>query len=307
MEIMNALTVENASKTYHSPPRPPLKAVDNLSLQIPEGQIYGLLGPNGAGKSTLISLISGALKPDPETHAIRIFDKDVRQHTEAAKKLLGIVPQEIIVEPAFTVEEVLYYFSGMYGVPVHERNRRIPQLLEALGLADKQKDKARALSGGMKRRLMIAKALLHQPRLLILDEPTAGVDVSLRQRIWELVRQLNAQGTTVIFTTHYLEEAEQLCESMTVINQGRVIKEGKVKEIQREFSQNLIHFELYQSEVEHLPGVRRVGVEFELPFDNLVKEMRRLLDFYGDNLKSFRNEAASLEKVFLQLTEGNRP
>jgi len=301
---MHALTVENASKTYKSPPRPPLKAVDNLSLHIPEGQIYGLLGPNGAGKSTLISMICGALKPDPETGSIRIFDKDVVSQTDQAKQMLGIVPQEIIVEPAFTVEEVLYYFSGMYGVPQAERRKRIPELLESLGLADKQYDKARSLSGGMKRRLMIAKALIHKPRLLILDEPTAGVDVSLRQRIWELVRQLNAQGTTVIFTTHYLEEAEQLCESMTVINKGKVIKEGKVKEIQQEFSQNIISFELYQSEVEHLAGVRRVGVEFELPFRDLVQDMRGLLDFYGDNLKSFRNEAASLEKVFLQLTAG---
>lgn len=301
---MHALTVENASKTYKSPPRPPLKAVDNLSLHIPEGQIYGLLGPNGAGKSTLISMICGALKPDPETGRIQIFDKDVVKETDQAKQLLGIVPQEIIVEPAFTVEEVLYYFSGMYGVPQAERRKRIPELLESLGLADKQYDKARSLSGGMKRRLMIAKALIHKPRLLILDEPTAGVDVSLRQRIWELVRQLNAQGTTVIFTTHYLEEAEQLCESMTVINKGKVIKEGKVKEIQQEFSQNIISFELYQSDVSHLEGVRRVGVEFELPFQDLVRDMRSLLDFYGDNLKSFRNEAASLEKVFLQLTEG---
>lgn len=299
---MDALAVNHVHKTYHSPNRPVLKAVDNISLHIPAGQIYGLLGPNGAGKSTLISLISGCLKPDPESGAIQIFGRDVVKETEQAKRLLGIVPQEIVVEPAFTVEEVLHYFSGMYGVPVAERRRRIPEVLEALGLQDKMTEKARWLSGGMKRRLMIAKALLHQPRLLILDEPTAGVDVALRQRIWELVKQLNRQGTTIIFTTHYLEEAEQLCEAMTVINRGRVIKQGRVKDIQQEFSQKLIHFELFNPDVPHLPGVRRVGVEFELPFSDLACDMRCLLDHYGNNLKSFRNELASLETVFLQLT-----
>jgi ABC-2 type transport system ATP-binding protein len=299
---MYALSIEHAHKTYRSPGRPVLKAVNDISLQIPAGQIYGLLGPNGAGKSTLISLISGSLKPDPDSGPIRIFDCDVVKETERAKRLLGIVPQEIVIEPAFTVEEVLYYFSGMYGVPAAARRQRIPEVLEALGLADKMTEKARWLSGGMKRRLMIAKALLHQPRLLILDEPTAGVDVALRQRIWELVRQLNQQGTTVIFTTHYLEEAEQLCEAMTVINRGQIIKQGRVRDIQQEFSQKLIHFELFSPEVDHLPGVRRVGTEFEYPFEDLPNDMRGLLNHYGENLKSFRNEIASLEKVFLKLT-----
>ncbi|PIQ23157.1 hypothetical protein COW36_19355 [bacterium (Candidatus Blackallbacteria) CG17_big_fil_post_rev_8_21_14_2_50_48_46] len=299
---MDALSVEHVHKTYRSPNRPELKAVKDISLHIPEGQIYGLLGPNGAGKSTLISMISGSLKPDPHSGPIKIFEHDVVKQTQAAKMLLGIVPQEIVVEPAFTVEEVLHYFSGMYGVSATDRRKRIPEVLESLGLADKMSERARWLSGGMKRRLMIAKALLHQPRLLILDEPTAGVDVALRQKIWELVKQLNQQGTTIIFTTHYLEEAEQLCESMTVINKGQVIKEGKVKEIQQEFSQKLIHFELFETEVEHLPGVRKVGVEFEYPFEDLPCDMRCLLEHYGENLKSFRNEVASLEKVFLELT-----
>jgi ABC-2 type transport system ATP-binding protein len=300
---MYALSVEHVTKTYHSTDQPSLKAVSDLSLKIPVGQIYGLLGPNGAGKSTLISMICGAVKPDPESGEIHIFDKNVLQKPEQAKLLLGIVPQEIIVEPAFTVYEVLHFFSGMYGVAQADRRKRIPEILDSLGLADKMHVKARSLSGGMKRRLMIAKALLHQPRLLILDEPTAGVDVALRQRIWDLVKHLNKQGTTVIFTTHYLEEAEQLCESMTVINKGKVIKEGRVKEIQQEFSQKIIGFELYRPDVVHLDGVRKVGVEFELPFLNLVNDMRKILDHYGDNLKSFRNEAASLEKVFLELTE----
>lgn len=304
---MKALEVVSASKTYRSQNKQPFKAVDQISLSIEEGKIYGLLGPNGAGKSTLIGMISGSVKPDPETSGISIFGASVLTEREKAKNLLGIVPQEVVVEPAFTVEEVLYYFSGMYGVPARERAPRITKALESLGLIDKLKEKARFLSGGMKRRLMIAKAILHQPRLLILDEPTAGVDVALRQRIWELVRELNQQGTTIIFTTHYLEEAEQLCEAMTVINKGKVIKEGRVRDIQQEFSQNLISFELFDRTEEHLPGVRMVGTEYEYVYSDLAADMTRILAHYGNNLKSIHNESASLEKIFLELTKEVSP
>lgn len=299
---MKALEVISASKTYKSQNKQPFKAVDGISLNIEAGQIYGLLGPNGAGKSTLIGMISGSVKPDPQSMAINIFGHSVLTAREQAKNLLGIVPQEVVVEPAFTVEEVLYYFSGMYGVPARERGPRIQYALESLGLLDKLKERARFLSGGMKRRLMIAKAILHQPRLLILDEPTAGVDVSLRQRIWELVRELNEKGTTIIFTTHYLEEAEQLCEAMTVINKGKVIKEGRVRDIQQEFSQNLISFELFERVQEHLPGVRQVGSEYEFVYQDLARDMSQILAHYGNNLKSIHNESASLEKIFLELT-----
>lgn len=298
---MDALLVQEASKTFVQNGQP-FQAVKQVSLRIEAGQIYGLLGPNGAGKSTLIGMICGSVKPDPSTQNISIFGHNVVSEKEAAKRILGVVPQEITIEPAFTVEEVLYFFSGMYGVPTAMRKKRIYDALEALGLEDKLKARARQLSGGMKRRLMIAKAILHQPKLLILDEPTAGVDVSLRQRIWELVQQLNREGTTIIFTTHYLEEAEQLCEAMTVINKGKVIKEGKVKTIQQEFSKNLISFELFDRNVPALAGVRQVGTEFELPYTDLSHSMQALLQHYGSNLKSLHNESASLEKVFLELT-----
>ncbi|HEY9841708.1 MAG TPA: ABC transporter ATP-binding protein [Candidatus Obscuribacterales bacterium] len=300
---MKALFVDQASKTYRSQNHQTFKAVDCVSLSIDEGQIYGLLGPNGAGKSTLIGMISGSVKPDAETSNISIFGHSVLSEREKAKNLLGIVPQEVVVEPAFTVEEVLYYFCGMYGVPARERGPRIRSALESLGLLDKLKERARFLSGGMKRRLMIAKAILHKPRLLILDEPTAGVDVSLRQRIWQLVRELNQQGTTIIFTTHYLEEAEQLCEAMTVINKGKVIKEGRVRDIQQEFSKNLISFELFEPASAHLEGVRQVGTEYEYVYEDLPADMTRILAHYGRNLKSIHNESASLEKIFLELTK----
>lgn len=297
---MEALHVKNVTKQFEQKNKSPLIAVNDVSLSVEEGKIHGLLGPNGAGKSTLISMISGSTLPN--SGEIHIFGQSVQTQTEAAKQLLGLVPQEIVVEMAFTVKEVLYYFSGMYGVSIAERNKRIPEVLEALGLAEKMNERARGLSGGMKRRLMIAKAILHRPKLLILDEPTAGVDVALRQRIWDLARELNKQGTTIVFTTHYLEEAEQLCERITVLNHGKVVKDGALKNIQQEFSKNLIRFELYNRETKHLEGVRPVGIAFEYPMTNLRTDVDRIAEFYKDNLKSVRSEAASLEEIFLNLT-----
>ena len=216
--------------------------------------------------------------------------------------MIGVVPQELVAEMAFTVEEVLYYFSGMYGVPMNERKERIAAVLEDLSLSDKAKDRARGLSGGMKRRLMIAKAILHKPKLLVLDEPTAGVDVALRQKIWELVRRLHAEGTTIVFTTHYLEEAEQLCKNITLINHGGVVADGPLKDLQEKFSQNVIRFELFDRSATHLPSVTEEGTEFLYPLTNLEKDLSAVTRHYAGNLKSIKNEAASLESIFLKLT-----
>jgi ABC-2 type transport system ATP-binding protein len=298
---MNALTLKNVSKTFETPQKKEFKAVDTVSLVIEEGKIHGLLGPNGAGKTTLISMLSGVLLPT--AGSLEIFGVDVVSDTEKAKQMLGVVPQELVVEMAFTVEEVLYYFAGMYGVPRSERKARIAEVLEDLSLSDKMHERARTLSGGMKRRLMIAKAILHKPKFLILDEPTAGVDVALRQKIWDLVRRLNSEGTTILFTTHYLEEAEQLCENITLMNHGVVIKDGKLKDIQKEFSKNVIHFELFDRSEKHIEGVREIGVEYEYPLLDLAADVDRLAKHYGTNIKSIRSEAASLEQIFLDLTK----
>ena len=297
---MFPLEITNVKREFDTP-KGKIIAVDGVSFVIKEGGIHGLLGPNGAGKSTLISMVSGILAPSNGT--IKVFGHDVARETEVAKKMLGVVPQELVVEMAFTVREVLHYFSGMYGVPVHERKARIDAALTDLDLMDKAEVRARTLSGGMKRRLMIAKAILHEPKLLILDEPTAGVDVALRQKIWELVRRLNASGTTILFTTHYLEEAEQLCEFITLVDHGRVIRDGRLRDLQAEFSQNTIHFELFDTKMIHLDGVRAVGSEFEYPLKNLATDMARLTAHYQGNLKSVRSEAASLETIFLTLTK----
>lgn len=297
---MQPLHISNVTKTFKNQKGETFTAVDNVSLDIEPGKIYGLLGPNGAGKSTLINMISGIMLPD--TGSIEVFGVDVKKEREKAKQMMGVVPQEIVFEMAFTVEEVLYYFSGMYGVPAHERKARIKEVLTDLSLEDKMYDRARTLSGGMKRRLMVAKAILHRPKFLILDEPTAGVDVSLRQKIWNLVRRLNDEGTTILFTTHYLEEAEQLCESITLIDHGRVIKSGKLKDIQQEFSKNTIHFELFDRSVAHPQGVMELGSEYEYPITDLGKDMALLAEHYKGNIKAIRSEAASLEQIFLKLT-----
>jgi ABC-2 type transport system ATP-binding protein len=298
---MKPLEIKQVNKTFKNPKGETMVAVNDVSLTIEPGKIYGLLGPNGAGKSTLINMISGVLTPDAGT--ITIFGVDVVKEPEKAKFLLGVVPQEIVVEMAFTVEEVLYYFAGMYGVSRNDRRQRTLEILRDLSLEDKMHERARTLSGGMKRRLMIAKAIMHQPKLLILDEPTAGVDVGLRQKIWELVRRLNEAGTAILFTTHYLEEAEQLCENITLMNHGRVIKSGRTKDIQQEFSKNSIHFELFDRSVAPLSGVVAVGSEYEYPLTNLGVDMAKLTAHYQGNLKSVRSEAASLEQIFLKLTQ----
>lgn len=298
---MIPLHIRGLSKTFYPAKRPAVPALIDVSLKIASGKIHGLLGPNGAGKSTLISMISGMLVPD--IGSVQIFGVDVVRDSLASKKLMGVVPQEVTYEMAFTVREVLYYFSGMYGVPMKERNDRIESVLTELDLLDKADERARNLSGGMKRRLMIAKAILHKPKFLILDEPTAGVDVALRQKIWQLVRRLNQEGTTILFTTHYLEEAEQLCDEITLINHGKVIREGNLKDMQTEFAQNAIHFELFDASVPHLPKVKSVGVEFEYPLNDLESDMHALTSHYNGNIKSIKSGSASLETIFLELTK----
>ena len=210
-----AITIRDLQKTYAGGKR----ALDGVSLDVPRGQIFGLLGPNGAGKSTLINILSGMVKKTGGSAEIWGFDIDA--HARNAKRSIGIVPQEILFDPFFTPAEALELQAGLYGVP--KGQRRTAELLRAVRLEDKADAYARTLSGGMKRRLLVAKAMVHSPPILVLDEPTAGVDVELRQQLWEFVRELNAGGVTVVLTTHYLEEAEELCDRIAIINGGRLI------------------------------------------------------------------------------------
>jgi ABC-2 type transport system ATP-binding protein len=210
-----AISIRDLQKTYAGGKR----ALDGVSLDVPRGQIFGLLGPNGAGKSTLINILSGMVRKTAGSAQIWGFDIDA--HSRNAKRSIGIVPQEILFDPFFTPAETLELQAGLYGIP--KADRRTMELLRAVRLDDKANAYSRTLSGGMKRRLLVAKAMVHSPPILVLDEPTAGVDVELRQQLWEFVRSLHAQGVTVVLTTHYLEEAEQLCDRVAIINHGRVI------------------------------------------------------------------------------------
>lgn len=239
---MSAIKISNVIKVYEDG----TKALDNVSINIPEGKIFGLLGPNGAGKSTLIGIIAGSIYKT--SGKVEIFGLDNSKELQKIKMMIGIVPQEVVSEPIFSVFEVLDFFSGFYGVGKNDRKKRIDEVLEALHLSDKKDTKARFLSGGMKRRLMVAKALIHNPKLVILDEPTAGVDVELRQIIWSYVKELNKKGTTIIFTTHYLEEAEKLCSEIAIVNKGKVIVQEETEKLKYIFGETTIKATLQKTD-----------------------------------------------------------
>jgi ABC-2 type transport system ATP-binding protein len=210
-----AIRIEQLSKTYATGKQ----ALDAVSFDVPRGQIFGLLGPNGAGKSTLINILAGLVTKSGGKVVVWGFDID--RHPRNAKRSIGIVPQEILFDPFFTPREALELQAGLYGIPRAERQS--DALLAAMHLTDKAHAYSRTLSGGMKRRLLVAKAMVHSPPILVLDEPTAGVDIELRRQLWDYVRELNRGGVTVVLTTHYLEEAEQLCDRIAIINHGKVV------------------------------------------------------------------------------------
>ena len=218
-----AIRIEALSKTYEGGKL----ALNEVSFDVPRGQIFGLLGPNGAGKSTLINILAGLVVKTGGKVVIWGFDID--KHPRNSKRSIGVVPQEIIFDPFFTPRETLEIQAGLYGVPAADR--KSDELLAAMHLTDKANAYSRTLSGGMKRRLLVAKAMVHSPPILVLDEPTAGVDVELRRQLWDYVRRLNAEGVTIVLTTHYLEEAEQLCDRIAIIHHGRVIANEPTREL----------------------------------------------------------------------------
>jgi ABC-2 type transport system ATP-binding protein len=218
-----AIRIESLSKTYAGGQQ----ALNQVSFDVPRGQIFGLLGPNGAGKSTLINILAGLVVKTGGK--VTIWGFDIDKHPRNSKRSIGVVPQEIIFDPFFTPRETLEIQAGLYGVPPSDR--KSDELLAAMHLTDKAHAYSRTLSGGMKRRLLVAKAMVHSPPILVLDEPTAGVDVELRRQLWDYVRKLNAQGVTIVLTTHYLEEAEELCDRIAIIHHGRVIANEPTREL----------------------------------------------------------------------------
>jgi len=227
MDTDAAIRIESLSKTYAARGMDPKLALDDVSFDVPRGQIFGLLGPNGAGKSTLINILAGLVVKTSGKATIWGFDID--EHPRNAKRSIGIVPQEILFDPFFTPKEALEIQAGLYGIPAG--HRKTDELLAAMHLSDKANAYSRTLSGGMKRRLLVAKAMVHSPPILVLDEPTAGVDIELRRQLWSYVRRLNSGGVTVVLTTHYLEEAEELCDRIAIINHGRVIANEPTRQL----------------------------------------------------------------------------
>ncbi len=226
---MAALEITDLVKRYPTG----TEALKGVSLTIEEGEFFGLLGPNGAGKSTLIHCTTGLAQPT--SGDIRVFGHDAVHHYQEARLAVGLAPQDLNLDWFLTLEESLDYHGGYFGMPKRERRERTKELLEAFSLTSKRHDRTRTLSGGMKRRLILARALMHRPKLLILDEPTAGVDVELRLELWHYVQRINQEGTTILLTTHYLEEAEQLCSRIAFINGGQVVAQGTSQDLSEEF------------------------------------------------------------------------
>ncbi|HEX8122446.1 MAG TPA: ABC transporter ATP-binding protein [Solirubrobacteraceae bacterium] len=224
-----ALQIEELVKRYPTG----TEALRGVSLDIAEGEFFGLLGPNGAGKSTLIHCTTGLAQPT--SGSIRVFGHDAIDDYEQARLAVGLAPQDLNLDWFLTLEETLDYHGGYFGMPKKDRRERAKELLEAFSLTEKRNDRTRTLSGGMKRRLILARALMHRPRLLILDEPTAGVDVELRLELWHYVQRINSEGTTILLTTHYLEEAEQLCDRIAFIGDGQIAATGTSQELAAEY------------------------------------------------------------------------
>jgi ABC-2 type transport system ATP-binding protein len=301
-----AIRIEGLGKTYAGGKR----ALDGVSLTIRQGEFFGLLGPNGAGKSTLINILAGLVTKSEGTAEIWGFDID--RHPRNAKLSIGVVPQEILFDPFFTPREALEIQAGLYGVPAKER--RTDALLAAMRLTDKANAYARTLSGGMKRRLLVAKAMVHSPPILVLDEPTAGVDIELRQQLWETVRELHREGITVILTTHYLEEAEQLCDRIAIINHGKVVADEPTPQLlSRAQDKNVvvtIDRDLTEAPANicfdkvELQGSRSLAITYAKDRVN-AGEVLAALQREGLGIVDVVTREPDLEDVFLQLTRAS--
>ncbi|MBP7547994.1 MAG: ABC transporter ATP-binding protein [Corallincola sp.] len=303
---MSALQLRALKKTYANG----VKALKGIDLEVSEGDFFALLGPNGAGKSTTIGIISSLVLAS--SGEVRVFGHDLARDPEAAKLEVGLVPQEFNFSMFETVLQIVVNQAGYYGVPRPLALQRAEKYLSQLGLWDKRNDRARTLSGGMKRRLMIARALMHEPRLLILDEPTAGVDIELRRSMWQFLRQINEEGRTIILTTHYLEEAEMLCRNIAIIDQGRIIENTSVKSLLA-----TLHVETFILDL--APGAgdltidgfvsRRLDghtLEVDVAKAQGINPVFSQLTAQGVQVLSLRNKANRLEELFVKLVENGK-
>ena len=304
MAAVPALCVTDLRKTYDNR----TEALKGVSLSVQPGDFFALLGPNGAGKSTLIGIVSSLV--NASSGAVSIFGVDRFAHREEAMRLLGLVPQEINFNMFEKPFDILVNYAGFYGVPRAEAERRAEQQLKLAQLWEKAQVMSRTLSGGMKRRLMIARAMMTNPKLLILDEPTAGVDIEIRRGMWKLLREINAQGTTIILTTHYLEEAENLCRNLAIIDKGRIVEQGPMRELLAKLDVEGFVFDVAGALPATLPAIE--GVKLQAENDHtLVVEMPREMDLNrvfaafaaaGITVRSMRNQVNRLEELFVRLT-----
>ena len=301
---MQALEVRGLVKQY----RNGVQALKGIDLDVGEGDFFALLGPNGAGKSTLIGICTSLVSKS--AGRISVFGHDLDDELEAAKSCIGIVPQEINLNQFETPETIVVNQAGFYGIPRPVARERAEKYLTALSLWDKRHKLARTLSGGMKRRLMIARALMHEPRLLILDEPTAGVDIEIRRSMWDFLRELNARGTTIILTTHYLEEAESLCRNIAIIDQGRIAEADRMDSLLRKLHTESFVLSLREpiSIVPQLEGydfdlIDPQTLEVEVSKDRDLNELFARLSADGVHVLSMRNKVNRLEEIFMRLVD----
>ena len=304
-----AIEINGLKKIYNFKKANAFEALKGINLNIPKQSIFGLLGANGAGKSTLINIIAGLVKKTQGK--VSVWGNDIDNNERNAKLSIGVVPQELILDPFFTPRETLEYQSGYYGVP--KKENCVEEILESVGLSDKADAYARSLSGGMRRRLMIGKAMVHRPPILILDEPTAGVDVALRQSLWKEIKKLNKAGVTIILTTHYLEEAEAMCDSLAIVNKGKIVAEGQTNEMLNKLDKKELIILL---EEEDANNIKLEDVDLEVLNNSLIKiafkpssinegEIIEKIYKSGSKIKSINSKEPDLEELFLELTNND--
>ena len=302
---MPAISFQSVSKTFQTA-RGPFQALDGVSFDIEQGEFFGLLGPNGAGKTTLISILAGLTKATSGT--VSVLGVNVNTQAAEARKKLGVVPQELVFDPFFNVREALRFQSGYFGVK--HNDEWIDELLDSLGLSDKANHNMRQLSGGMKRRMLVAQALVHKPPVIVLDEPTAGVDVELRQTLWQFIAKLNKLGHTVLLTTHYLEEAEALCQRIAMLKNGKVVALNRTDELLKAASSNVLRFKLDANLPPALAAKARVtGRIVQLPAHDAIEIERHLADLRqaGLHAEDVEIRKADLEDVFLDVMQASSP
>ncbi len=305
MRSTSALKITDLKKQY----RNGKVALKGINLEVKEGDFFALLGPNGAGKSTTIGIITDLVEATSGT--VEIFGIDLHENKNLAKSMIGLVPQEFNFNQFEPVEEIIINQAGYLGIPRKEARRRTEKLLELLDLSDKAKVMARELSGGMKRRLMIARALVHRPKLLILDEPTAGVDIEIRRQTWDLMQKINEQGTTIILTTHYLEEAEQMCKNIAIINHGEIVQQSTMSALLRELQSESFILNLMEETTEDaLPEIEGIyltlrdslTLEAEIVKPHTINDLFVGLNSKNIKIETMRNKANRLEELFIRIT-----